>query len=114
VQECRVYFRDSQGVEHGVYVKAANRFHAFGLALHQMRQCSWAGPDCRLVLKMSLQLLDDGPLKWRKVMVSREDFEKWLTAKNVGDGADRLREYLKMLLGRMEPSRDFKKGMAAR
>jgi hypothetical protein len=113
VQSCRVSFRDRQGIEHSVYVKAANRWHAFGVAMHEMRQCSWCNPDYREVQRMTVQILD-GPHKWKSVVVVREQFEAWLEMKPVQGATDRLREYLKMLLGRIPPSREFKKGMSAR
>ena len=37
MKSCRVYWRDRQNIEHGVYVEAENRYHAFGLAMHAMR-----------------------------------------------------------------------------
>jgi hypothetical protein len=113
VPECRVSFRDRQGIEQSVYLKAANRWHAFGRAMYEMRQCSWCNPDYREVRKMTVQILG-GALKGRQVIVTREQFEKWLATKPVRGESDRLRDYFPMLLGRIEPSREFKKGMAAR
>lgn len=62
---------------------------------------------------MTVQILD-GQLKGTRVVVTREQFEDWLKEKPTAGESDRVREYLKMLLGRIEPSRDFKKGMTAR
>jgi hypothetical protein len=109
VQKCRVSFRDRQGIEHSVYLEAANRFHAFGRAMHEMRQCSWCNPDYREVQRMTIQILD-GPLKGRRMAVTREQFESWLGAEPSAGESDRLRDYMKMLLSRIEPSRGFKKG----
>lgn len=113
MQDCRVYFRDRSGIEHGAKVHAVNRYHAFGLAMAEMKKCSWCNPDFREVQKMTVQILD-GPLKGRRVVVTREQFEEWLKTKPGPGESDRQREYLLMLLGRIEPSRDFKRGMAAR
>lgn len=80
--------------------------------MHRMKQCSWCNPDYREVHRMAIQILD-GPHKWKRLVVEREQFEAWLAAKPAPGESDRLREYLKMLLGRIEPSRDFKRGIAS-
>jgi hypothetical protein len=61
---------------------------------------------------MSIELLD-GSHKGRRIVVTRDEFEAWLN-NPAHDRAEATREYLKMLLGRIPPSREFKKGMAAR
>jgi hypothetical protein len=113
VQECRVYFRDRLGIEHGVPVNAVNRYHAFGLALVAMRKCTWSNPDYSGVEKMTVQILG-GEAKGRRVVVTREQFEKWVMDTTMTLKDQREREYCRMLLGREQPSRDFKRGMTAR
>jgi hypothetical protein len=69
-------------VEHGVYVNAVNRYHAFALGMHEMRRCSWCRVDCREVDRMFIQRLDRtkrGPLP-EQIPVLREEFENWLKA----------------------------------
>jgi len=107
-----VYFRDRGGVEHGVYVNAVNRYHAFALGMREMRHCSWCNPDYREVQRLSIQRLDrpkKGAPPAERIVVTRDEFEKWLTA----EPQDKLREYILMLLGRIEPDRDFKRGIKA-
>jgi hypothetical protein len=70
---CRVYFSDRQGVTHVVDVRATNRYHAFGLALHVMRQCSCSHPDYHGLEKMTIELRDTKP--FRRIVVTREQFE---------------------------------------
>ena len=111
---CRVYYRDRSGVEHGVYVNAINRYHAFALGMHEMRRCSWCRVDCREVDRMFIQRLDR-PKRGgfpERIVVTREEFENWLEA--VPQDRDRPRKYVLILLGRMEPDRDFKRGLTAR
>lgn len=102
-RECRVYYRDYGNIEHGVYTEAINRFHAFGLGMVKMRACSWCNPDYRDIRRMSVQLIGNG---WRKVVVTREEFETWLSQPGTAD--QRERTWLKMALGRIPPDRDFK------
>jgi hypothetical protein len=44
-----------------------------------------------------------------RIRVTREQFEKWLGPPNPAS-LYKTRKYLPMLLGRMPPDRDFKKG----
>lgn len=112
VRSCRVYFRDRQSVEHGVYVQAVNRYnHAFGLAMHGLRRCSWCHPDYHDVERMTIELLDRKGT--RRIEVTREQFEGWLGVPPPALG-DKLREHLMMLLGRIEPSRDFRRSITSR
>jgi hypothetical protein len=110
--ECRVYFRDYGGIEHGVYVQAENRYHAFGLAMVRLGKCSWCNPDFREVRRMTVQLLGGGT-RWRKMVVTREDFEAWLNQAGVTTD-ERERRWVKMALGRIAPDRDFKQSIGAR
>lgn len=110
MKACRVSFHDRGGVEHSVPVKAVNRYHAFGLALHALRRCSWSHPDHHGVESMVVQI--EEPRDRRRFSVTREAFEKWLAS--MPAGGDKVREYVLMLLGRMEPSREFKRGNSGR
>ncbi len=58
---------------------------------------------------MTVQLIGNG---WRKVVATREEFEAWLN--QAGSVDERKRTWLKMALGRMEPDRDFKRGIGRR
>jgi hypothetical protein len=86
-----------------------NRYDAFGRAPFQMRRCSWSDADSFGVERMTVALLSKD--KGQRIVV---------TVMNLRSGwrgppsNDRLREYLMMLLGRIEPSRDFKRGLQAR
>jgi hypothetical protein len=75
LRECRVFFGDRQGVEHAVYVKAANRYHAFGLALNELRRCPWANADQADTLRLELM-----NTRWRALNVTRTQFEAWIGA----------------------------------
>lgn len=101
-RECRVYYRDYGGVEHAVYLQAVHRWQAFGLAMVRLRKCSWSNPDFSSVQKLTVQLLGG---HWRKVIVTREEFEGWLGKKGGED--ERERKWLRMALGREPPDRDF-------
>jgi hypothetical protein len=105
-RDCQVHFTDRQGVTHSVNVRATNRYQAFGLALHVMRQCSWSQPDYAEVLKMTVELQDTKP--HRRIVVDRKQFEEWISQPRIE--SDRPRRYVAMLLGRMEPDREFKRG----
>jgi hypothetical protein len=105
-RDCRVSFTDRQGVTHSVNVRATSRYQAFGLALHVMRQCSWSQPDYAEVLKMTIELRDTRPPQ--RIVVTRQQFEDWLNQPRID--SDRPRRYVAMLLGRMEPDREFKRG----
>jgi hypothetical protein len=115
VESCRVYFRDRAGIEHAAYVSAVDRYHAFGLAMHEMRRCAWCHPDYREVQRLTIERLDrpkKGAVPRERIAVTRDEFETWLN--DATKPRDKLREYLLMLLGRIEPDRDFKRGIKAR
>ncbi len=81
--------------------------------MREMRKCTWCHPDYREVLQLSIQRLDrlnKGPAQYERIKVTRDEFEVWLNA----EPRDKLREYLLMLLGRIEPDRDFTRGVKAR
>jgi hypothetical protein len=113
VKPCRVSFRDTQGVEHAARVQAINRYHAFGLAMHQMRRCQWSHPDYRGVQKMTVEILDE-PTVRKKIQVTRDEFESWMSVEKSSEPEKRMKKHLRMLLGREEPDRDFKRGLTAR
>lgn len=113
MKTCRVSFRDLRSVEHSVVVEAAHRYHAFGLAMERMRQCSWCNPDYHEVERLTIQLLE-GPNRRQKIAVTRQEFEEWLSQKTVKAQTDRTRQFLLMLLGRIPPDREFKRFMADR
>lgn len=110
-KEARVCFRDRGGIEHAAVVRAKNRYHAFGLAMSLMRKCTWCHPDYHGVQQMSVEVLEPEK-KWQKVYVNRTQFEAWLAQPDKRDAKER--EYVLMLLGRISPSRDFKRGTTAR
>jgi hypothetical protein len=106
-EECKVSLRDAAGIEHTVNVRAINRYHAFGLALAKMKQCSWSNPEHRDLNRMGVELIQTGK-KWRRVYVTAAQFEAWLAQRD--STAQKHRDYVKMLLGRIPPDREFKKG----
>jgi len=105
-RDCRVHFTDLKGVTHSVNVRAVNRFHAFRLALHAMRQCTWSQPDYVEVLRMTVELQDAKP--HQRTVVTRDQFEEWTSRPHIE--SDRPHRYVAMLLGSMEPDREFKHG----
>ncbi len=109
-----MFFRDRDGVEQGIYVNAVNRYHAFALGMREMRHCDWRHPDCREAQQLSIQRLDRAKAggAFPRITVTRDEFETWLN--DSSKPRDKLREYLLMLLGRIEPDRDFKRDKRAR
>ena len=116
MKSCRVYYREPGGVEHRIFVSAVNRYHAFGLAMHEIRRRSWCGVDCSEIGGISIERLDlpkkSAPAE--RIAVTRDEFERWLNDPAHPPERDRLRRYLMMLLGRIEPDRDFKRELKAR
>ena len=110
-EDCKVTLRDAAGIEHSVTVRALNRYHAYGLALAKMRQCSWSNPEYRDANHMAVELIQTGK-RWRRVYVTAAQFEGWLEQRD--NTLQRHRDYVKMLLGRMPPDRNLKKGLSAR
>ena len=109
--KCRVFFNDRRGIEHAVRLEAENRYVAFGLAMHSFKRgAAYCHPDYRDVQKLHVHVMDRGTVKYRLV-VTREQFEQWLGPLNPAS-LDRTCKYLHMLLGRIEPDRDFKRGFA--
>ena len=109
-RDCRVSFRDRAAVTHSVIVSAVNRYHAFGLALNEMRRCSWANAD--QVDKMTVELMNT---RSRRLVVTREEFDTWLgIPEDAQMKGDRLRLHLLMLLKRMPPDREFQSWMNGR
>ena len=109
-RDCRVSFRDRAAVTHSVMVSAVNRYHAFGLALNELRRCSWSNAD--QVDKMTVELMNT---RWRRLVVTREEFEAWLgNPEDAQMKGDRLRLHLLMLLKRIPPDREFQSWMNGR
>jgi hypothetical protein len=113
MKDCRVYFRDTSGVEHGVPVTALHRYHAYGLALAALRKCPWSNPNAGSVDKLHIELIE-GTQRKPRITVTRQEFETWLSQHESIVRDQRQREYIKMLLGRIEPDRDFKRGLRER
>ena len=87
-----------------------NRYHAFGLALNEMRRCSWSDVD--QVDKMTVELMNS---RWRRLVVTCEEFDAWLgTPEDIIGNSDPLKRFLLMLLKRMPPDRDFQSWMNGR
>lgn len=107
-EECKVSLCDAAGIEHSVTGRAVNRYHAYGLALAKMRQCSWSNPEHRDTGRMAVELIQTGK-RWRPVYVTAAQFEAWLVQRD--DAGQRHCDYVKMLLGRTPPHREFKNGM---
>ncbi len=105
-RECRVSVRDREGIEHIMTVNAPSRYHAFGLALKTLKR--FHGDS---VEKMTIQVMQNGRPLYRRIYVTTEQFEKWLA---IDQPNDKFKEYILMLLGRIEPSRDFIRGIKAR
>ena len=84
----------------------ANRYHAFGLAMNQMRRCS--GNDQKdAVDKMVVEWMNT---RWRKLVVKRKQFEVWIgTPEDALRKGDQLKLHLLMLLKRMPPDREFQR-----
>lgn len=115
MRSCRVSFRDRQGIDHSVTLQALHRYHAFGLAMFQLRKCAWCHPDYREVQRLVIEVLDrDSPRRREKIVLTRDEFETWLAQKHPNGLTDGTRRYLLMLLGRIPPDRDFKRGMTWR
>ena len=110
--DCRVFFRDRTGVEHVVRLDAENRYIAFGMAMHRLKQARCCALDYSELQKLTVQVMNGFKVKYALV-VTREQFEQWLGPPN-NLRMDRKRQYLQMLLGRMEPDRDFKRGLTER
>jgi hypothetical protein len=93
--------------------KAVCRLHSFGLALHQLRRCSWTHPDHSGVQRMTVEVLE----RWspqQRIAVAKKDFDAWLETKQESFHEEKARKYLRMLLGLDQPDRDFKRGLHAR
>ena len=109
-RDCRVSFRDRAAVTHSVIVSAVNRYHAFGLAVNEMRRCSWANAD--QVDKMTVELMNT---RWRRLVVTREEFDaRPGSPEDAQMKGDWLRLHRLMLLKRMPPDREFQSSMNGR
>ena len=91
-------------------VSAVHRYHAFGLALEEMKRCSWSNADT--IDKMTVELMNT---RWRRIVVTREQFDAWLgTPEDAQRKRDRLRLHILMLLRRMPPDRNFQRWLSRR
>lgn len=107
-----MFYRDETGIEHAAYVKAINRYHAYGLALAKFRKCEWARVQGGEIKKLIVEIMDS---RWQRMVVTAAQFESWLSAKpKVGAPDEREKTYILMLLGRIPPDRDFKRGLQMR
>jgi hypothetical protein len=97
VKQCRVSFRDSEGVEHAVEVDARTLYEAVGLAIARFRQCEHVKYDPQGLHEFTVEPREPG-IQHR---LTRNMFNAWLRRPG-GSPADVARKSrLKELLGEL-------------
>ena len=95
MKQCRVSFRDSEGVEHAVEVEARTLYEAVGLAIDRFRRCEHLGYDPKGLHEFTVEPREPGT----QHRLTRNMFDAWLRRPG-GSPADVARKNrLKELLG---------------
>ncbi len=95
VKQCRVSFRDGEGIEHAVELDARTLYEAFGLAIERFPRCEHVKYDPKGLHEFVVESRE--PVTQHRL--TRNMFDTWLR-RPVGSPSDvALKTRLKSLLG---------------
>ncbi len=97
MKQCRVSFRDSEGIEHAVELEARTLYEAVGLAIDRFRRCEQVPYDPKGMHEFTVESREPST----QHRLTRNMFDAWLRRPG-GSPADVARKSrLKELLGDM-------------
>ena len=95
MKQCRVSFKDSEGIEHAVEVEAKTLYDAVGLAIDRFRRCEHVGYDPKGLHEFTIESREPGT----QHRLTRNMFDKWLRRPGGSPADVALKSRLKKLLG---------------
>jgi hypothetical protein len=95
VKQCRVSFKDSEGVEHAVEVEARTLYEAVGLAIDRFRRCEHVPYEPKGLHEFTVEPREPGA----QHRLTRKMFDTWLRRPGGSPADVALKNRLKGLLG---------------
>lgn len=95
VKQCRVSFRDSDGIEHAVELEARTLYEAVGLAIERFRQCEHVRYEPKGLHEFVVESREPGT----QHRLTRNTFDAWLRRPGGSPADVALKTRLKGLLG---------------
>ena len=96
VKQCRVSFRDSDGIEHAVDLEARTLYEAVGLAIERFRRCEHVKYDPKGLHEFVVESREPGT----QHRLTRNMFDTWLRRPGGSPADVALKTRLKESLGR--------------
>jgi hypothetical protein len=95
VKQCRVSFRDSDGIEHAVELEARTLYEAVGLAIERFRRCEHVKYEPKGLHEFIVESREPGT----QHRLTRNTFDAWLHRAGGSPADVALKTRLKGLLG---------------
>jgi hypothetical protein len=95
VKQCRVSFKDSDGIEHAVELEAKTLYEAVGLAIDRFRRCEHVGYDPKGLHEFIVESREPGT----QHRLTRNMFDKWLRRPGGSSAEVALKSRLSEILG---------------
>ncbi|HEV3331089.1 MAG TPA: hypothetical protein VG096_08925 [Bryobacteraceae bacterium] len=95
MKQCRVSFKDSEGVEHAVELEAKTLYEAVGLAIDRFRRCEHVGYDPKGPHEFIVESREPST----QHRLTRNMFDAWLRRPGGSPADVALKTRLKELLG---------------
>lgn len=101
MKQCRVSFRDSEGIEHAVELEARTLYEAVGLAIDRFRRCEHVGYDPKGLHEFVVEPHEPGT----QHRLTRNMFDRWLCQPGGSPADVAIKTRLKGLLGTSSTAR---------
>jgi hypothetical protein len=95
VKQCRVSFKDSDGIEHAVDVEARTLYEAVGLAIDRFRRCEHVKYEPQGLHEFTAEPREPGA----QHRLTRNMFDSWLRRQGGSPADVALKSRLKEILG---------------
>jgi hypothetical protein len=95
VKQCRVSFRDADGIEHAVEVEARTLYEAVGIAIDRFRRCEHVQYEPKGLHEFTVEPREPGT----QHRLTRKTFDAWLRRPGGSPADMALKTSLKKLLG---------------
>jgi len=95
VKQCRVAFKDSDGIEHAVELEARTLYEAVGLAIARFRRCEHVKYDPQGLHEFEVDSREPGT----QHRLTRNSFDAWLRRPGGSPADVALKTKLQRLLG---------------
>jgi len=95
MKQCRVSFRDADGIEHAVEVDASTLYEAVGLAIDRFRRCEHVKYEPEGLHEFTVEPREPGT----QHRLTRKTFDAWLRRSAASPADMVLKSKLKAILG---------------